>query len=110
MPYTRTSTRLRKDSAVVTITMQWRADPDRAGALVPIVNGLLQGVGTLADGSGAQRLELPPLREMLSDVERGQVLALAEALYARLLERDGLSDTTVAPAPGTLTTTPKATG
>lgn len=89
MPYTRTSTRVRREGALLHITCQYMRRDD--GTLAPVVNGVVRVTGTLADGSEPQVIEVP-LMELLTAQQQQQVTGMVDRAFTALLTRYGLTE------------------
>ncbi len=96
MPLSRVTTRIVREGATMTVTAQWRRDPD-TGALTPQVNGVFSCATTKADGSGAQMMTtgvdgIPAIVDVLTAAEKAQLAALADRVFAALRDTYGLTE------------------
>ncbi|MDP9351233.1 MAG: hypothetical protein M3P51_06810 [Chloroflexota bacterium] len=80
-------TTVEREDAYLLISVQLRYDPDKQ-AIVPVVLSEVQANGMLRDGSSVQPVQW---RDVLTEAERGQMVARLEALLKAGAAIDGLA-------------------
>ncbi len=96
MPFTKSSSRLVRPGAAVTLTCQYARNPD-TGVVTSSVNGVFQATTTKADGTDPMPLVtgrdgVPALYDLLTDTEKGQLSALCDKAFTAIRDRYGLTE------------------